>query len=89
MAGQGDDALDLNDVTFDISGKDLWTKLRIFALADPNFATALLATAPAVAELTKLDKSLTPAQTATEQAKTARINALSSNTFGMGPLLRP
>jgi hypothetical protein len=87
MAGQGD-ALDLNDVTFELSGKDLWAKLRIYALADPNFATALLATAPAVAAVTKLDKSLTPAQSATELAKTARINALSSNTFGMGPLLR-
>jgi hypothetical protein len=89
MAAQGDDALDLNDVTFELSGKDLWTKLRIYALADPNFATALLATAGAAAALANLDKSLTPAQTATEQAKTARINALSSNTFGMGPLSRP
>ena len=81
---EGTDALDYSDVTMDIdfSGQEFWTKLRIWALADPTFGQQLLATAGAVAAVLKLANVPSPPQAAASQAKHDRIKALSSNTFG-------
>lgn len=88
MADEGDDQLDASESTieFDISGKDFWANLRIWALADPTFGSQLLATAGAVAAIQKVSPPLTAAQQAALAAQASRLKALSSNTFG-GPSL--